>query len=93
MNRIQFPTHNNLNLLMIICDFNFVCIVLSPLKANAPLIIDPDGVLTFSISLQFLQPIARRRAQVPQGFRIVCILSFRNPACCTSAGSFLTKLR
>jgi len=45
---------------MIIHDFNELGTAIVPLETDAPLIIDPDAVLTATIALQRFQPIARR---------------------------------
>jgi hypothetical protein len=42
---------------MIIHYLHVVCITLSPFKANPPLLINPNTVLTFPIPRQFFQPI------------------------------------
>ena len=44
-------------------------ITVSPSKTDPPLFVDPDAVLTLSITLQCLQTVARRRAQVVQRSR------------------------
>lgn len=49
---------------MIIRDLDIMSIVVEPLKANAPLVIDANTVLTGSVSRQFLPTIRRRNAQV-----------------------------
>jgi len=37
-----------------------------PYEANSPLVIDPNAVLTSSISLERLQAVARRNAEILQ---------------------------
>jgi hypothetical protein len=49
---------------MIVGYLNFMGMPVGPAKANAILVIDPDRVLTFSIALQLLQLVTRRRLQV-----------------------------
>lgn len=49
---------------MIVCYFDIICVAFLPCKADAPLIIDPDAVLTFAVALQLLQSIGRRHSQV-----------------------------
>ncbi len=56
---------------MIIRDLDFIDIVVSPLEAHAPLMVDPDRVLSGSLSLQLLQPISWRRAKILDRFRVV----------------------
>jgi hypothetical protein len=47
-------------------DFHIQGIAVSPTKANPPLIVDPDAVLTLSIPGQFFEAIARRNPQIGQ---------------------------
>jgi hypothetical protein len=51
---------------MIIHDFNVVGVTLVPKKADAPLVVDADAMLPFSIALQRFQTIARRSLQITQ---------------------------
>jgi hypothetical protein len=51
---------------MIIHDLNVIRVCFSPNKAETPLIVDPDAVLSSSIAVQQFQPISRRSSQVPQ---------------------------
>lgn len=51
---------------MVVNDFDVVGIATAPAKADTPLIIDPNTVLTLSIAFQLLEVIARRRPQVVQ---------------------------
>ncbi len=51
---------------MIINYLNLINIAGVPLKADAPLIIDPDTVLAFTVASQLLQPICRWYHQVSQ---------------------------
>ena len=37
-----------------------------PVKANAPLIVDTNGMLAFAISLEGFQPVARRDTELKQ---------------------------
>jgi len=46
MGRFQF-----LHMLMIVYNFDFVRISFNPLEADAPLLVDPDAVLSLSVSL------------------------------------------
>ena len=56
---------------MIIDDLHLVSVTLSPLETDAPLIVDSDAVLTLTVTVQFLQAIAGRDAQVLQRLRVV----------------------
>lgn len=49
---------------MIIHDFHLFGMPFSPDEADAPLVVDADAVLSFSIPLQSFQPIRRWQAQV-----------------------------
>ena len=53
-------------LLMVVNDFNTVGVALTPGKADAPLAVDADAVLTGPVAFQGLQAISRRNAQVIQ---------------------------
>src|ERR1041384_424850 len=52
--------------LVIVSDFDFICIAFCPFKANTPLVVDPNAVLACAVSAEFLQTITRRRAQIHQ---------------------------
>src|SRR3546814_14801535 len=54
---------------MIVGYFDIVGMSARPAKANAVLVINPNRVLTFSIALQLLQLVARRRLQVMKAGR------------------------
>jgi hypothetical protein len=56
---------------VIIDDLYLVSVALSPLETDAPLIVDSDAVLTLTVTVQFLQAIAGRDAQVLQRLRVV----------------------
>src|SRR5438034_7686657 len=68
---------------MIVDDFDVPRAVISPAKANSPLIVDSDAMLPTPITADLLQPIAGRHAQVTQILRAVehLQLSFRYPGC------------
>jgi hypothetical protein len=51
---------------VIVHDFHIQCITATPNKADAPLIVNPDAVLTVAIPAQGLQMISRRRCQIAQ---------------------------
>jgi hypothetical protein len=42
---------------MIVYDFDVVGVVVKPLKANTPLIVDTDAVLSPSIATEFFKPV------------------------------------
>jgi hypothetical protein len=52
--------------LVIIRDLDFVRPVNLPDETDAVLIVDPDAVLSDAVTLERLQPIARRDAQIVQ---------------------------
>jgi hypothetical protein len=51
---------------MIVDDFDFEGIGLSPFKADSPSLVDPDAVRSFSASSKRLQAITWRMPQVTQ---------------------------
>ena len=53
---------------MIINDFHFKGIMLLPDEAKAELIINPDTMLSYSISFQYFQPVTWRAFQIIQVF-------------------------
>src|SRR5436305_9572025 len=50
--------------LVVVGDFDFVCIVVLPAETNPVLIVDADAVLTGAISLQALQPVPGRHGEL-----------------------------
>src|SRR5215831_18405572 len=50
--------------LMIIDDLNLESIPCAPRQANSPLVVDPDGVLSSSITFQLLQLVAGYAAKL-----------------------------
>jgi len=46
---------------VVINEFNIMGTVIGPHKANPPLIVDADAVLSLTIGLQLLQSITRHR--------------------------------
>jgi hypothetical protein len=56
---------------MIVDDFNLLGSAIAPDKANSPLVVDADAVLSGPPSLQRFEAISRRSRQVCQLFRIV----------------------
>lgn len=61
---------------MVVCYFNVIGISVFPVKADAPLIVDPDAMLPFAIALQGLQPVAWWDSEVPQMLGPVKIQKF-----------------
>jgi len=47
---------------MVVNDFDIVGITFMPTEAQPPLIINPDGVLPFAITLERFEPISREPA-------------------------------
>ena len=56
---------------MIIYDFYVISISIDPLKANPPLVIDPNAILPRSITAKLLKPVRRRNTKVIQYVGIV----------------------
>lgn len=50
---------------MIVHNFNVVSVSAFPPEADSPLVIHSDAMLTFAVSFQRLQTIARRHEQLP----------------------------
>ena len=53
-------------LLVIIGDFNVMCVAILPAEADAPLLVDADAVLPTTVSLERFQAIGGRYFQVFQ---------------------------
>jgi len=49
---------------MIVSYFYVINAVIMPFKANAPLVVDPDTVLSFPVSFQCLKVVCRRDSKV-----------------------------
>jgi hypothetical protein len=49
---------------MVVCYFNVQGVSVFPEKADSPLIVNPDTVLPPAITLQSLEPVARRNPKV-----------------------------
>jgi hypothetical protein len=49
---------------MIVDNFNVVCIAIAPPKTDAPLVIDPNAVLTDTIASELFQAITWGHAQI-----------------------------
>jgi hypothetical protein len=56
---------------MVVDDFDVPSAVISPSKADSPLVIDSNAVLAAPITAKFLQSVAWRRTKVVQVFRTV----------------------
>lgn len=56
---------------MIVCNFDIVGVAIMPFKANSPLIVYPNTVLTFAVTMQWLESISRRNPQVLEGDRSI----------------------
>src|SRR5215813_6920098 len=56
---------------MIVGNLNVEHVALGKTETDAPLIVDPNRVLTGAISPQFLQPIRRGQAQIPKTSRVM----------------------
>lgn len=59
---------------MIVYYFNFECITGPPHEADSELIIHADAVLSFPVSFERFQPVARRHAEVLQ-----CLCTMKHP--------------
>jgi len=51
---------------MIICYFDFVDVSIFPTKADSPLIVDSDAILSPAVAFQSLKAVARRNSQIVQ---------------------------
>jgi hypothetical protein len=51
-------------LLVVVHNLNVVSVSLAPDETDAPLIVDPDTMLSGPIAFEHFQPVARRRYQV-----------------------------
>ena len=57
--------------LVIVADLDIERIAIHKPEADAPLVVDGDGVLPFSIIRERVQPIARRNSEIVQACRQV----------------------
>ena len=73
--------------LMVITDLDIVCIAFDKPEAYAPLIIDGDGMLPFSVAPESVKPIAGRYLQVVQPNGEIQILQLSS----CSSGDFRRK--
>ena len=49
---------------VVIDDFHVVRIAVTPAEADAPLVIDPNAVLSFAFAFERLQPVCRGNTQI-----------------------------
>jgi hypothetical protein len=56
---------------MIVGDFNVKGVAILPAETDSILIVNSDAILPGSVSLQSLQPVCRRRCQIPKLFRAI----------------------
>ena len=67
---------------MIVCQFHVVSIAVDEPKADAPLAVDGDGVLSLPVPCKFMKPVAGRNLQVVQARRQIKVLELaRRPSC------------
>jgi hypothetical protein len=60
------PGHHSSPALVIVHDLNIIGISITPDEADAVPIVDPDAVLSTSVTRQRLQPIAREHCEVAE---------------------------
>src|SRR5262245_46639161 len=58
-------------LVVVVDDFDMCRFSFIPNKANPPLVIDPDRILSFPVCLQRFQPVARRNTQISKHPRLI----------------------
>ena len=63
---------------MIIRDLDVVSVAVDESETNAPLVIDRYRILSLSIALEFMQPVAGRNPQIIQGRGMINIFEFSN---------------
>jgi len=56
---------------MVIDDFHLERVSIRPLKADAPLLVDADAVLTLAVTLESFELIRRRDHEIAQIYRTV----------------------
>ena len=52
---------------VIVAEFHVIGIAVNEPKADSPLIVDRNGVLSLTVALEWVEPIARRNLQVVNG--------------------------
>ena len=61
---------------MVIGDLNIECIAILESKTYAPLIVDPDRMLTLSVPLKLVKLVSGRRLEILQSRRYINVLEF-----------------
>ena len=61
---------------MVVDDFYVNGLVTRPFKANAPLVIEADAILTSTAAFEFLQPISGDRSNILQVFGLIQVNQF-----------------
>ena len=56
---------------MVVTDFNFMRMLIIPRKADTPLLVNPYGVLTFSITFERFEPVAWRNTEIVKLMRSI----------------------
>lgn len=62
---------------MIVCNFYFIRIAFMPAKADPPLIVNTNAMLTSSFSRELFQTIRWGNAEVPIIFVVISLISFK----------------
>jgi hypothetical protein len=61
---------------MIIDNFHVACFARLPSKANTPLVVNANAILTSPIAMQLFKPVTRRRTQIEQVVSVIQIQQF-----------------
>ena len=77
---------------MVIYDLDIPGFIGGPVKADAPLIVDADAVLTGTGAFKLFEPVARDRLHILQGIGIVQIQQFAARRALDLGREFLGKL-
>jgi hypothetical protein len=56
---------------VVVCDFDIIGVSILPEKANTPLIIDPNAVLSGSVASKLFQMVCRWNSEVIEYFGVV----------------------
>ena len=56
---------------MVVDNLDVIGVTIAPRKADAPAFIDPDAILSRSISYQLFQAIGRGNLQIIEGMRVI----------------------
>lgn len=70
---------------MVVCDFNVVCLSLSPIKTDAPSFVYSNTPLTASVAEKSLEVVPRRRREIEQRLRLVQLKELSQSALCEGA--------